>query len=46
MKHNAVMLQLPTGELAVMVDKKMIIVNINLRQMGDITWSEPPLDVG
>ena len=46
MKHDAVMLQLPTRELAVMVDKKMIIVNIDLKQTGDITWSESPLDVG
>ena len=40
------MLQLPTRELAVMVERDMIIINIDQRKMGEIKWSEPPLDVG
>ena len=46
MKQDAVMLQLPTRELAVMIDKDMIIFNIDLKQTGEIKWSEPPVDIG
>ena len=46
MKQDAVMLQLPTRELAVMLDKDMIIFNIDLKQTGEIKWSEPPVDIG
>jgi hypothetical protein len=44
-KHDAVMLPLPARELAVMVDAKMIVLNIELKKTAEIQWSEPPLGI-
>ena len=46
MKHDAVMVLLPTRELAVLVDNKMIVLNKNLDKTGDVIWNDSPIGLG